>query len=378
MPFDDLIALYSTADVALITPLRDGMNLVAKEYVSTRRNHDGVLILSEMAGAANELSQALVINPNNADDIAQALAQALEMPLEEQELRMKAMQRRVSRYTVDRWANDFMTALTSENGATENGTCRRIGKETEQSLVKGFENATNRLIILDYDGTLVGFKDNPADAVPDEELMEILQKLHARKDIEVAIISGRGKDFLEKWFGKMPLTLISDHGVWMRRNGKAWEQLEDPRADWKEQIYPIMENFSDRTPGTHIEEKQYSLAWHYRRAEDALALTRARELKILLSTMVPDLGLSVLDGNKVVEVKSQMVDKGRAVNRLTLDGQFDFVFAAGDDHTDEKMFAQLPEPAYTVKIGTAETLARHYVRDHKALRNLIGMFAAAD
>lgn len=378
MPFDDLIALYSTADIALITPLRDGMNLVAKEYVATRQNQDGVLILSEMAGAANELSQAIVINPSNADDIADALAKALEMPLAEQQVRMKAMQHRVSRYTVERWAEDFMQALTSEASLMDNANSRLITPKVESVLLKEFKSAKKSLILLDYDGTLIGFRDNPEDAVPDDELLDTLDLLNARNDTEVAIISGRNKEFLSQWFGQKPYTLISDHGVWLRRQQKEWEQLEDPRADWKEQLYPVLENFTDRTPGSHIEEKQFSLAWHYRRAHPELGKTRARELQSLLSGMVPDLGLSVLDGNKVIEVKSQVVDKGRAVTRLMLDGHFDFVFAAGDDHTDEKMFAQLPHPAHTVKIGTDETLAAWYVNDHKALRKLIDAMARAD
>jgi trehalose 6-phosphate synthase/phosphatase len=370
LPFGDLIALYTAADVAIITPLRDGMNLVAKEYVATRTERDGVLILSEMAGAASELSQALVINPNSAADVADALKHAIEMPPEEQRHRMLAMQRRVSRYTVDKWAQDFVEALKRESREPEGAACRRIDAAIENLLLSEYSNAAKRLVLLDYDGTLVGFRDNPDDAVPDDELYALLDRIQERPQTEVAIISGRTKTFLTRWFGHKPYTLISDHGVWMRRH-RDWEKLEDPRTDWKESIRHVMESFVDRTPGAHIEEKAFSLAWHYRRTDEDLGIIRARELRILLAVLVPDLGLSVLDGNKVIEVKSSVVDKGRAVTRLIADGGFDFVFAAGDDHTDEKMFAELPEMAHSVKVGTADTTARYFTRDPFELRRLL-------
>ncbi|RZJ34813.1 MAG: bifunctional alpha,alpha-trehalose-phosphate synthase (UDP-forming)/trehalose-phosphatase [Flavobacterium sp.] len=375
LPFEDLVALYSSAHVAMITPLRDGMNLVAKEYVATRTQQDGVLILSEMAGAANELSQALLINPENAAQIADALHQALEMPPVEQEQRMKAMQKRLSRYTVAKWASDFMTSLerTTLPDATATA-CLKITPQIRETLVTEYRSANKKLVLLDYDGTLVGFRDNPEDAIPDAELYELLDRINSDAETEVAIISGRNKEFLAQWFNGTGYTLISDHGVWMRRSGKDWEKLEEPRTEWKESIRPVMEDFVDRTPGALIEEKEFSLAWHYRRSDEDLAEVRARELRILLAGMVADHDLSVLEGSKVLEVKSSHVNKGRAVTRLILDGGFDFVFAAGDDYTDEYMFAELPEMAHTVKVGTAETVAKYYTFNSNELRKLMRHF----
>ncbi len=111
MPFDELVGLYTASDVALITPVRDGMNLVCKEYVASRKDQQGVLILSEMAGAAAELGEALIINPTDAQDIANAIVKALEMPPKQQRKRMKAMQSRLRDYDVFVWTNDFFTQM---------------------------------------------------------------------------------------------------------------------------------------------------------------------------------------------------------------------------------------------------------------------------
>src|SRR5690606_37546493 len=221
-----------------------------------------------------------------------------------------------------------------------------------RKLVLEFNAAGKKLVLLDYDGTLVGFRENPEEAVPDEELYDLLDRINTDPNTEVAIISGRNRGFLARWFDRTAYTLISDHGVWMRRSGKEWQKLEDPRTEWKTHIRPIMEDFVDRTPGAFIEEKEFSIAWHYRRVADALGEVRERELRLMSAGTVGDHNLSVLEGNKVLEVKNSLVNKGRAVTRLIRDGAFDFVFAAGDDHTDEYMFAELPEMAQTVKVGT--------------------------
>lgn len=376
MPFDDLIDLYSLSDVALITPLRDGMNLVAKEYVATRVNKDGVLILSEMAGAASEMHEAILINPTNVDQIADALKQALEMPSEEQALRLAALQKRLQRYPVDKWASDFMKSLEHSAAPGDPYVCKRMNENIASTIKEDFHAAEKKLLLLDYDGTLVNFKNNPSDAKPDAELLELLDSICYDENVELVIISGRGRDSIEPWFGDRKYTLVTDHGVWIRRHGQ-WEELEYLKTDWKENIRPVMENFTDKTPGAFIEEKNYSLAWHYRRADPDMAAVRTRDLKMVLTSFVADNGLAVLDGDKVLEVKSSMINKGRAAAKLLSGNNFDFIFAIGDDRTDEFMFEELPETAYTVKVGTPETKARFYVSDTDQVRRLLKRFACS-
>ncbi|WP_369692834.1 bifunctional alpha,alpha-trehalose-phosphate synthase (UDP-forming)/trehalose-phosphatase [Flavobacterium psychrotrophum] len=375
MPFDDLIDLYVAADVALITPIRDGMNLVAKEYVATRTTKEGVLILSEMAGAAKELHEAILVNPNNFEQVADSIKYALEMPADEQKARMGALQKRVSRYNVERWAGEFMKALATTKVIEPVAVSKKFNGVHREKIRQHYKTAIRKLLLLDYDGTLVGFQNIPADARPDANLYELLDALAADKSTEVAIISGRDRATLEQWFGHKNYTLITDHGVWLRKRGKDWTSLERLKTDWKENIRPIMENFSDSTPGTFIEEKNYSLAFHYRRADSDLANLRTMELKHVLTGLLANNSLSVLEGNKVLEVKSSSVNKGRAASRLTSGKEYDFILAVGDDWTDEFMFEELPDTAYTIKVGSQKTAARYFIKDPREVRTILADFA---
>jgi len=377
MPFEDLIDLYASSQVALVTPIRDGMNLVAKEYVASRADNDGVLVLSEMAGAAKELHEALLINPNNFEQIADTLKFALEMPPDEQSSRILQMKERISRYNVEKWSEEFMKALYSSAQEPEVQVTRELTTEVFAAMGNDYDSVQKRLFLLDYDGTLVGFKNTPAEAFPDDKLFDLLDSLAADENNEVVIISGRDHDTLGKWFGHKNYTLITDHGVWLRRKGRDWEAIERVKSDWKENIRPIMETFVDRTPGSFIEEKNYSLAWHYRKADGELADIRAKELEFVLNSLISNNSLAVLEGNKVLEIKNSNVNKGRAAGRLLAGAAYDFIFAIGDDWTDEYMFEELPVPAYTVKVGSAKTHARFYVKDNSTVRLILEGFAGS-
>ncbi|MNK21290.1 Trehalose-phosphate synthase [compost metagenome] len=371
MAFDDLIDLYVASDVALITPIRDGMNLVAKEYVATRTNGQGVLILSEMAGASKELHEALLVNPNNFEQVADSLKYALEMPLEEQKPRLDALQKRLSRYSVERWAASFMESLLATKNVVAVSPSKRLETGHLEAIHAQFRKAKKRLLLLDYDGTLVGFRNIPAEASPDSQLYALLDALAADDSTEIAIISGRDRAALEGWFGHKNYTLITDHGVWLRKRGEDWISLERLKSGWKEKIQPIMESFADSTPGTFVEEKDHSLAWHYRRADPDLGSLRTMELKHVLTALLANNSLSVLEGNKVLEVKSSNVNKGRAAARLIGGDEYDFILAVGDDWTDEYMFEELPDTAHTIKVGTQKTAARYFANDTLEVRKIL-------
>ncbi|MCB0424430.1 MAG: bifunctional alpha,alpha-trehalose-phosphate synthase (UDP-forming)/trehalose-phosphatase, partial [Mangrovimonas sp.] len=358
MPFENLIDLYTSSDIALVTPIRDGMNLVAKEYVATRVNQDGVLILSEMAGASNELDEAILINPNNFEELANALKNALEMPLEEQKKRMGILQKRLSRYTVEKWAKEFMKSLNSTLKEDTDNAVQKMNPTNQDSMLNDYNKSQKRLLFLDYDGTLAGFKNNPQDAKPDAELITLLDQLNEKQNTDFVIVSGRDRETFEQWFNHKSYSLITDHGVWLKDKNEDWKMLERLKTDWMDNILPILESFVDRTPGTFIEKKKYSLAWHYRKADPELAMKRAMELNTVLTSMTSNNDLKVLKGNKVMEIKSSSVNKGRATSRWLTKGPYDFIFAIGDDWTDEYMFDELPNKAYTVKVGSKKTKAR--------------------
>lgn len=370
LPFKDLIDLYISSEVALITPIRDGMNLVAKEYVATRIQKDGVLILSEMAGAAKEMNEAILINPNSFEDFADSLEMALSMPKEEQTKRMSHLQKRLKRYNVEKWAQEFFKALENTKYQEGANMAKKFTDQIEKQFIKDFKSKKEKLLILDYDGTLVGFENNPLDAKPSNDLYDLLDQLQAEKNTTVAIISGRDKDTFDSWFGNKNYNLISDHGVWWFSD-KKWKALERVKTDWMENIMPILETFVDRTPGTFIETKKYSLAWHYRMADPELAKIRTIELNTVLTSMVANNELSILQGNKVIEIKSSNVNKGRAMNQILLQKKYDFIAIAGDDWTDEYMFDEAPERAYTLKVGLENTKAKYHIKSHERILELL-------
>lgn len=375
MPFDNLIDLYTSCDIALITPIRDGMNLVAKEFIASRTDKSGVLILSEMAGAAQEMSEALLINPNNYNQIADAIHQAIDMPPEEQKKRVTILQKRLKRYNVEKWANDFMDALEKTRDNRTIFQAKLMTEKIQKEIIGKFKKAKNRILFLDYDGTLVNFVNNPEHAFPDESLITLIQGLTQLKNTKVVLISGRDKKSLGKWWIEIPVVLIAEHGVWIRKIGKDWTLSEKVQNNWMESVRPVIETFVDRTPGTFLEEKNYSLAWHYRKADPELGEIRANELSNVLKGLISNHGLNVLEGNKVLEIKSSGVNKGKTANKLLLKKEYDFIFAIGDDWTDEYLFKELPESAVTVKVGMKKTTAIYYVKDTDKVRNLLSEFA---
>jgi trehalose 6-phosphate synthase/phosphatase len=374
MPFDNLIDLYTSCDIAWLTPIRDGMNLVAKEYIATRTDKTGVLILSEMAGSANEMNESLLINPNNFEQIADAIHQAIQMPVEEQKERNSVLQKRLERYNVEKWANDFMRSLTVQRDKDPTYVTRRLSVDLTNIIMSEYRKAKRRLLFLDYDGTLAGFKNDPQKAAPDAALYELVDQLADLPNTDVYLISGRDKETFERWFLKKKYNMIVEHGVWLSEKGSKFTMLENVKKDWMGKILPVLESFVDRTPGSFVEEKNYSLAWHYRNTDPDFGQKRASELNTVLRSLIANDDLSVLNGNKVMEIKSSNVNKGRAAMRIFTQEDYDFVFAIGDDWTDEFMFQELPETAVTVKVGRQKTQAKYYLDSIKNVRDLLKRF----
>ncbi len=371
-----LSALYKMADVALVTPLRDGMNLVAKEYIASRVDGRGVLVLSEMAGAARELSEALIINPNDVWGVADALHTALTMPEEEQRRRTGAMQALIKKFDVHHWVRHFTEKLGEVRAWQQETSARALSADARGALAAAYERAERRLIFLDYDGTLVPFQKRPELALPDEEVLALLPRLTADPRNRVVITSGRDWQTLSAWLGHLPLDFIAEHGAWQRLHGAAWEARTDLSADWKTEIRPVMDLYASRTPGALVEEKSYSLAWHYRRVHADLGALRAGELAADVRHFVLDRGLHILQGDKVVEVKSNTVNKGKAAHRWLAEETADFILAIGDDHTDEDTFKAMPKDAWTIKVGSNISAARHFVEGHADVRMLLQELAA--
>ena len=358
LPFDELCALYALADVMLVTPLRDGMNLVAKEFVASKHKSNGVLVLSDMAGAATELPDAVMVNPNNSQQVAEAIHLGLTMPNSEQKQRMKKMQARISEYTIGRWASDFIAEL-SESVENQKTSPKQICISQQETLLDNYRRAAKRLILLDYDGTLKNLVSSPHEKYsrPTAEVKKLLKSLTKDKRNKVIIISGRPRNTLEKYFENQELGLVAEHGGWVFDAG-GWIKSSLNAKKWKKSLKPILEQFVARTAGSELEEKDFSFVWHYRRVSPDLAFVRKEELKRKVRAALESDEIGVFDGQKIVEIKPKRMNKGVIVSELIGKSDWDFIMAIGDDYTDEDMFVALPREAYSINVGMQSTNAR--------------------
>lgn len=370
LSFQELAAIYHLSDVALITPLRDGMNLIAKEYVASRADNNGVLILSELAGASKELGDAIIINPNNTQEIAAALKESLEMPEADQMRRMQAMRARLKRYDVVKWADEFIRDLFFIRKEQKRMEIRLLGSIKEK-LIAEFKKARRRLVFLDYDGTLVPFAAHPQSAMPDEKILKMLKCLSDDEKNTVVIISGRDKKTLNNWFGSINMELVAEHGAWIKKKNEEWKMIKPLRNDWKSKMMPILEMYADRLPGAFVEEKETAVVWHYRQSDPELGFIRAKELTDYLVNFTANIDIQILQGDKVIEIRSLGVNKGDAGMHWLAQDTYDIIFAIGDDWTDEDLFKSLPKTAYTIKVGLTQSHAKFNVYSHTEVRKLL-------
>lgn len=380
LDFEQLTAIYNIADAALITPLRDGMNLIAKEFVACQQNkkHQGILILSEMAGAASELAEGIIVNPYDIENIVQGLHQSVEMEHDDKRRRNQAMQDRLCRYTVGRWAGDFLDMLDEMHQSQQKLSTRRLSQKIKQTIFSKYKRTQKRLILLDYDGTLVPFYPQPEQARPDAELKRILTALSEAPNNEVVLISGRDRKTLTNWLGDLNLHLIAEHGAFVRKKQGKWTSSGPMDKEWKDIIHPIMDLYVDRTPRSFIEEKNYSLVWHCRKSEPGLAKLRTQELKNALIMLTTNLNIGIFEGHKILEVKHLSANKGTAVSNWLNQKAWDFVLIAGDDYTDEDMFHAVDDKAITIHIGHGPSKALYHTPNVAAFREFLDEMQKAD
>jgi trehalose 6-phosphate synthase/phosphatase len=371
----ELAALYSAADVAWVGPLRDGMNLVAKEYVACQHEGDGILVLSEFAGAAQELGEALRINPFDEVGTADVILRALEMDAESRAERMAALHERVHRNDAVVWAERFIESLRNATESTRQTMRKERPAPDLDALHSAFTEAARRLLLLDYDGTLMDIKPRPQDAAPTPALIRLLKDLAALPDTTTAIVSGRSQSDIERWFGDIPdLGLAVEHGAMMRApHASGWEMLRGGMdLTWKERVRPLLEQFAASAPGSLVEDKEYALAWHYRLVDAEFGTWLANELVSTLENLLAGTELAVIHGNKVVEVRYAWANKGEVAAHLAAGyRRKSFVLAIGDDRTDEDLFGRLPRSAWTIRVGTGSTSARFRVAGPRDVKRLL-------
>jgi trehalose 6-phosphate synthase/phosphatase len=376
VPFASLAAFYAVSDVCLVTPLRDGMNLVAKEYIATQGDGDGVLILSEMAGAAKELPEAIIINPNNRLEIAGALKEALETPMQERQKRHRLMQRRLRRYNVTRWASDFLITLTAMREVQSRFESKLLPSATRREIMARYAQSRRRLFFLDYDGTLTPLVRHPELAALDDSKRSLLRALAEEPGNTVVIASGRERQTLDDWLSNLPIGLVAEHGAWLKFAGHEWRRIKPVANEWKRDLLPILEIYADRLPGALVEEKEDSVAWHYRMADPEQAALSAPELIDHLLNLTAKTDLQVIQGNKVVEIRQTGINKGAAALSWIGNEDYDFILGIGDDTTDEDFFRALPARAISIRVGIAATHAQYNIRSSGDVIELLAALAA--
>jgi len=229
-------------------------------------------------------------------------------------------------------------------------------------------------LLLDYDGTLVPIAARPEHATPDADLLRLLYDL--RRSVDVHIVSGRSCDELQEWFGALAIDLWAEHGAFHYPAGGGWSQLAISSVAWLDVLRRVFDDVAAGTPGSFVEEKRLSLAWHYRLADPNLASCRAGELRRRVAAIAPITEVDVLDGDKVVEVRPARVSKAMVVQRVApRRDERAFVAAFGDDRTDEQMFGGVLPEGVAVRVGAGPSIAIHRVQSTTEVRSILRALA---
>ncbi|KAK7462851.1 hypothetical protein VKT23_007427 [Stygiomarasmius scandens] len=342
---DEFYALLSVADLAVITPLRDGMNTTSMEFViAQEKTKKSPSVLSEFMGISKHMEDALQVNPWNLGDVAAAMNRGLLMPESEKESRHAKLHKVVTTHTSHSWAAVLVKMLLGQVGGAN--TARRTPYIPKELLQKKYIDAKKRLFLFDYDGTLAPIVKVPSMAVPSEETLTALKQLCDDPKNIVYIISGRDGEFLEQHLGHLKnLGFSAEHGGFVREPGNdQWMNFTEALdMSWMTEVHEIFRYYTERTTGSQIEVKKSSITWHYRSADPEWGQFQCRQCQDLLeNNLAHKRPIEVLVGKKNLEVRPIAVNKGEIVKRILYHNpDAEFIFCAGDDKTDEDMFRAL-------------------------------------
>ncbi|XP_016448787.2 putative alpha,alpha-trehalose-phosphate synthase [UDP-forming] 11 [Nicotiana tabacum] len=421
----DKIAHYAISECVVVNAVRDGMNLVPYEYTVSRQGSDNldkalqldgptasrksVIIVSEFVGCSPSLSGAIRVNPWNIDSVSEAMGLAVTMPDPEKELRHEKHYKYVSSHDVAYWARSFDQDLQRACAEHYHKRCWGIGfglgfrvaalgpnfrKLSVEHIVSAYNRTNSRLILLDYDGTMM--PEDKVNKAPGEEVISVLNGLCSDPKNVVFIVSGRGKDSLSQWLSPCPrLGLSAEHGYFTRwSKDSEWESR--PIAadmDWKRVALPVMEHYTEATDGSSIEQKESALVWHHQEADPDFGAWQAKELLDHLESVLANEPVVVKRGQHIVEVKPQDISKGIVVESLMASMKSrgmspDFVLCIGDDRSDEDMFESIAShvsnhflldkaEVFACTVGQKPSMAKYYLDDTvEVIKMLQGLSAA--
>lgn len=370
-PREEMVALYLAADVMLVTALRDGMNLVAKEYVACRFDDDGVLLLSEFTGASDELRQAVLVNPHDIEGLKDAMVEAVRMPKRERARRMRALRKRVRDNDVANWSARFLETLTGS------GIIRPGVPDPLRAALARIAETERLLVALDFDGTLAPLVDRPEDARATVRARAAIERLATADDTRVAIVSGRALESLNQVASPPDGTLLSgSHGVELQLDaGVATIDLRDAELAKLERLSTIVEEVADGAEGAWIERKPAGLALHTRRLNSKVgtALQQAARERVVGELI----GITVRTGKAVLEFAVRSSDKGESLTRLRQHVGATAAIYIGDDVTDEDAFAALDVDDVGIKVGQGKSVASYRVRSTEDVAEVLERLADA-
>ena len=366
LPIEEVIALYKAADVAIVTPLRDGMNLVAKEFVASRDDNKGVLILSEFAGASVEMGEALWVNPYDIRDMAKKMFIGLTMPLHEQQKRMIVLRERARLNDNIVWSRNFMDTWNKTSDLNRNRTAPLEGQKRTE-LINDIVKGKKIFIFSDNDGTLTPIRQNPEQAIPEEKTRQLISRIGRYPAVVFTLVTGRPREYCDTYFKNLPINIFAEHGSFFKDPlNPSWKSMLSPDefATLKDEILPLIQSFVKTVPGSHIELKSTSIVWHYRKADPHFAENQAKALIDSLQQLLQNTAYVPYSGKKIVEVRHRLANKGRSLEYVLK--QFgweeeDSILTIGDDITDEDMYRIRPEQNISVHVGQPHFKAKHYL-----------------
>ncbi|MCB0404014.1 MAG: bifunctional alpha,alpha-trehalose-phosphate synthase (UDP-forming)/trehalose-phosphatase [Bdellovibrionales bacterium] len=377
--FQTLVALYKMARALLITSKRDGMNLVALEYIAAQNpKRPGNVLLSEFTGAVSTLSGVLPINPWDTVQTAETLAATLKSGRHAQAGAHRTMLQFLENYTATDWANSFLGSLSTIKVYRRKLQQRveiqtRNGKVDLPDSLKASLDRKRLLVLLDYDGTLVPIHQRPSEAVLSSNTRKVLNSVLGGTKVEIVVVSGRRRNFLTEQLKDLGVSLAAEHGaMYLKKGGSHWENLvHSDKQSWYPLARKIMLDYTLRVPASFVEEKEFALSWHFRQSPTEFADYQAKKLHEELELGLANLPVAILGGKKVIEARAIEANKG-TFTRWYMDGvaskaENQLVVAIGDDQTDEDMFNSVPPGSVTVKVGKGPTGAQYCLASQSEL-----------
>ncbi|KAG0326717.1 hypothetical protein BGZ99_009115 [Dissophora globulifera] len=353
--FSQYLGLLTAADLCLITSLRDGMNLTSHEYVVCQEKSKNPLVLSEFAGTYGSLSACLRVNPWNYREVAEAIHEGLVMKEEEKSMRWNELRKVVCTNTAQFWATDFVSELIKVHGDVQRRYSIHIPLLNMPVVLPEYSAAKRRLLLLDYDGTLLPYERLSAvrskGKTSNEDMIRIVKQLTSDPRNVVYIMSGRTREGLDQIFGGIDnIGLCAEGGCFLKFAGKSsWENQVQEGTDmqWRKKVMEMFEYYKERTPGSEIEEKTVPIVWHYRQADNpSYGLWQARECQNHIEEAIGSIyPIHAVVGRKCLEVMPRDVGKAHATRTIVeslrqqpCSEAIDFVLCLGDDRSDEDMF----------------------------------------